>query len=111
MALRLPPVRFSLISLMVMVAYVALACAALRYATDLWSSGMFTLAVVLQMVALLCTVFRREQTRAAWIGFLVFGGGYLLLTCGPWSHEGSDLVTSQGLVWLGEKMHGEAPPT
>jgi hypothetical protein len=105
--LRLPPLRFSLLGLMALVAYVGLGCAALRYATPLWASALFTLAVGLVMIGLLGAVFRREQARAGWIGFLVFGGGYLLLTCGPWS-QGDYLLTNYGLAWLELKLHGEA---
>ncbi len=103
MRLRLPQFRFSLLGLMALVAYAAVGCAALRYSTDLWASSIFTLAVLAQMIAVLCIALRREQTRAAWIGFLVFGGGYLLLVTGLAPQ--TDLITARGLAWLEQKLH------
>ena len=95
MQLRLPRFRFSLLGLMARVAYAALACAALRYSTETWASSIFTLAILSQMIAVLCVVLLRGQSRAAWIGFLVFGGGYLFLSSGPWPQ--ADLITNRGL--------------
>ncbi len=109
MPLRLPPLRFSLLGLMALVAYVAMGCAALRYATPLLASSVFTLAVGLMMIAVLGIVLRRDQIRAGWIGFLVFGGGYLLITCGPWPQGNAHLLTNYGLAWLESKLHGETP--
>jgi hypothetical protein len=106
--MRLLRFRFSLLGLMAVVAYVAVACAAVRYSTELWASGLFTLAVVLQMVAVVCVACRSES---AWAGFLVFGGGYLLLALGPWSQSMPPLITSHGITWLDQKLHGEAPQT
>jgi hypothetical protein len=88
---------------MALVAYAALACAALRYSTELWASSLFTLAIVLQMFAVLRVALHHGQPRAAWIGVLVFGGGYLLLSSGPWPQM--DLITNRGLIWLSQKLH------
>lgn len=104
--MRLPRFRFSLLGLMALVAYAALACAALRYSTDWWASGIFTLVVLSQMLAVLCVVLRHDQARAAWIGFLVFGGGYLLLSSGLWPLP--DLITHRGLTWLQQKVQPDA---
>src|SRR5688572_26253710 len=98
--MRLLRFRFSLLGLMAVVAYVAIACAAIRYSTELWASGVFTLAVVLQMVAVICIACRRESARAAWVGFMIFGGGYLILTSGPWSQSMPPLITTHGISWL-----------
>jgi hypothetical protein len=99
--------RFSLLGLMALVAYTALACAALRYATELWASSLFTLAVLLFLFAVLAIALRSGPTRAGWIGFVLFGGGYLLLANGPWPQ--ADLVTNPALGWLQQKIHGETP--
>ena len=90
---------------MLLVGYAAIGCAALRYSTDLWASGLFTFAVLLQMIAMLAVALRNGASRAVWIGFLVFGGGYLLLACGPWQQ--ADLITSKGLTWLQQRAQGE----
>jgi hypothetical protein len=102
-----PRIRFSLLGLMALVAYTAMACAALRYATELWASSLFTLAIFVYLFAVLAIVWREGATRAGWIGFLVFGGGYLLLANGPWPQ--ADLVTNRGLGWIEQQIHGETP--
>ena len=52
--------------------------------------GAFALAV-------LAVVYRRGERRAFWLGFALFGWGYMALTAGAWWDRGADrptLITS-----------------
>ncbi len=61
-AMRHP--RFTIASLLGVVLSVAVAFAALREATDLWDSGVFTAALAALLVSLLLAVHRRDRKRA-----------------------------------------------
>ena len=96
--------RFSLASLMSSVLLIAVACAALRYASELWASVAFTLTVGLLFGATLCVVFRGGDARAFCLGFALFGWGYLFIAFGPWfrgksSPQPPDLLTSKLLAY------------
>ena len=103
--MRLPQFRFSLLGLMALVAFVGIGCAALRARNEWWASSIFTLALLLQMTALTGVLLLRDRARAAWVGVLVFGGGYLLVTSGVWPN--ANLITSRGLAWLERVIHGD----
>src|SRR5262249_16328248 len=57
----------------------AIALAALRSASELWASLLFTFAVGCFLVAEPLAVYRRAGRRAYWLGFAIFGWTYLLL--------------------------------
>ncbi|MBI3463731.1 MAG: hypothetical protein HY000_11845 [Planctomycetes bacterium] len=98
--------RFSLRGLLVAVAFIAFACAAVRFATDFWADAMFTLMMTVLLAAVLGIVFRRGEQRAHWIGFCVFGWGYLALVFGPWFQViiVPRLLTSHCLLYLHPKL-------
>ena len=101
--------RFSLASLMSSVLVIAVACAALRYASELWASVVFTLTVGLLLGATLCVVFRGGDARAFCLGFVLFGGGYLFVVFGPWfrgnaSPQPPALLTTRLLEYLHPKL-------
>jgi hypothetical protein len=101
-----PRVRFSLRGLLAAVAFVAVACAGLRYANVWWASSLFTLTLVVLIVAILGVACSKGPRRMAWLGCALFGWTYFLLVFGPWSseHLAPRLVTTQGLVYLGSKL-------
>src|SRR5262249_29134977 len=60
-------------------------------------------------LAVLGVAYRRGRTRAGWLGFALFGGGYLALTLGPWAVDAirPQLATSQLLDALHAKLAPE----
>jgi hypothetical protein len=99
--------RFSIASLLLVVLFVAVGFAALRESSDLWESGIFSLALASLLTSILLTVHRTESRRAFWIGFTVFGWGYLGL-----SLVGSiepRLMTTKALAYLDSKVPGRSP--
>jgi hypothetical protein len=80
--------RFSLAALMGIVLFCGIAVASLRYASDLWGSLLFTSAFALLLASIVGLALGRGRTRAGWLGFSVFGWGYLALCFGPWFGTG-----------------------
>ncbi len=75
--------QFSLRALAGIVAFAAVACCSLIYASQVWSSMLFTAAVVLLIFALVATIYHRGSARAFWAGSAISGWIYLLLALGP----------------------------
>jgi hypothetical protein len=98
--------RFTIASLLVAVLFVAVGFAALRESNDLWDSGIFTLTLTALLVSILLAVHRKEARRAFWLGFALFGWGYLALSLVP-SIE-SRLMTTKGLTYLDSKVPGRS---
>ncbi|HEV3116941.1 MAG TPA: FG-GAP-like repeat-containing protein, partial [Gemmataceae bacterium] len=93
--------RFSIASLLGIVVFLAVALAALREATELCDSALFSAAVALLLVSVLLGVYRTERKRAFWLGFALFGWAYLVLTLVP--HIEQRLLTRKGLAYLDSK--------
>src|SRR5262249_29856727 len=58
--------------------------AALRSASVLWASALFTIAVVALSTAILGAMATRGRSRLTWAGLAVFGWIYLGIALGPW---------------------------
>lgn len=88
--------RIPIAWLMGFIVALGVALAALRGETELWASGMFTLALLVAGVAFLGARFADRRARAAWAGYLAFEAGYLLLVGGPWFADrvGPHLLTT-----------------
>jgi uncharacterized membrane protein YgcG len=78
-----PAWRFSLLSLLVLLAAAGWGAAALVNASELWVSLTFSATAGLLALAVLVAVFRRGGARAFAIGFAVCGWLYLLLCHWP----------------------------
>ena len=94
--------QFSLRSLLVAVAAVAVGTAALLNANTWWASGLFAIEIFLLFFAAVEVIFRRGQN-AFWIGYLLAGSLYLLLLIPSTTTElGSQfraLPTTNLIVW------------
>jgi hypothetical protein len=90
--------RYNIAGMLGAVSCVAIGLAALREANDLWDSALFSLTVGLLLTAWLLAFHRTAARRAFWIGFALFGWGYLILSLIP-STE-SRLITTQALAYL-----------
>ena len=72
-------IRFPIAGLMGAVLVVALGLAALRNASETWASVMFLLTCGVLNLAVVGTLCREGAKRAWWLGFALFGWGYLVL--------------------------------
>jgi hypothetical protein len=73
-------VRFPIAGLMGAVLVVALGLAALRNASETWAGVMFLLTCGVLSLAIVGVICREDGERAWWLGFALFGWGYLLLS-------------------------------
>ena len=90
--------RYNIASMLGAISFVAVGFAALREANDQWDSGLFSLTLGLLLSAVLLAVHRTEARRAFWIGFVLFGWGYLSLSL--ISSTEARLITTQALTYL-----------
>jgi hypothetical protein len=75
--------RYNVTSALAALLFVAVGLAALREADELWYGWLFYPTFVLLLVAVLLAALRTGDRRAFWIGFAVFGWGYLSLSLIP----------------------------
>jgi hypothetical protein len=71
--------RFSLRGLLVAVTITAVGIAAMLSANAWWEAAAWMATLFALAIAVLLVAYRREQQRAFWLGFAVFGGTYLAL--------------------------------
>jgi hypothetical protein len=81
---------------MAVVLFIGLGFAALRSASPLLASAVFTLTVAILSAAVLGAMARRGRARMIWAGFALFGWIYLGTTFGPW--EAGNGVTAPPYV-------------
>jgi hypothetical protein len=96
--------RFNISSLLAVVLFLAVAFAALREATDLWDSGVFSVTAGLLIASVLLAAHRTGRRRAFWLGLALVGGAYLAASLIP--PVESRLLTTKGLAYLDSKIPG-----
>jgi hypothetical protein len=99
--------QFSIRSLLVAVTIAAVGIAALLNANGWWEAAVWLAALFILAAAVLLVVYRRDQTRAFWLGFTVFGGMYLALLLFPFSNnvfQYNSLVTTKLLALVYEAL-------
>jgi hypothetical protein len=101
-------IRFTIGRLAVVIAFAALAIAALRQSTDLWAGGVLLMSALTLLTSILLIVHRRDAARAYWIGFALFGCVYLIASEYSGAHE--RLLTTRGLAYLASKRVGAMSP-
>jgi hypothetical protein len=69
--------QFSIRTLLVAVTIAAIGIAALLNANVWWEAATWLVALGLLAIGILLCVYRRDQQRAYWLGFVIFGGLYL----------------------------------
>ena len=72
-------VRFPIAGLMWAVVVAALGSAALRNASEVWAGATFLVTCGILCLAIVGIVCRTNESRAWWLGFALFGWGYLAL--------------------------------
>jgi hypothetical protein len=83
--MRLP--RFSIASILAVIAIFAVALAALRSPSYLWANVTFSLALGALVVAIINVVYGHGAGRAYWLGFSICGGIYLAICSFPGLHD------------------------
>jgi hypothetical protein len=97
--------RFRIGTILIVVVFLAVGVAALREASDVWESGVFSLTVAALLNSILLAIYRTGKKRAFWTGFALFGCVYLMLTLIP--PIGPRLITSRALTFLDSKVRRE----
>jgi hypothetical protein len=97
---------------MAAVPVVAVACAALRFASELWASAVLTATIGMLLAGVLGMVLRRGPARAFWFGFTLFGSAYLILVFAPWCYTNvrPQLLTSKLLAYVHPKLQSSGSP-
>lgn len=97
----MPGLRYSIGGLMGAVVVAAVGLAALRSHSEAWAGGMLLLTCGTLALAVVGAVARRGARRIGWLGFSLFGWGYLFLSgCGA-DYCSSMLPTTWPLEVLG----------
>jgi hypothetical protein len=100
-------IRFTIGRLLVLVVGLAVAFAALRGATEIWDSGVFTATLGLLTASVLWAIHRSDRKRAFWLGFALFGWSYLIASLLP--PVGPRLLTTKALAYLDSKVPRTTP--
>lgn len=101
--------KFSLRSLLILIAVISVACAALANA-GIWWHSIVVSATLTGMTGLILWGTLYPGTRRAFAcGWLLFGAGYLAMVFGPWTGNnlGTNFFTSKGLAHLELKARGD----
>jgi hypothetical protein len=96
--------RFRIGSLLILVVLLGVGFAALKEAGDLWDSAVLSSTIGVLMISVLLAAAREGASRAFWVGFALFGWGYLVLTAIP-SIE-PRLPTTRALAYLDSLVPG-----
>ena len=93
--------RFSIRTAMAFILVSAIGLAALRGASELWAQMMLMTSAIAVGVSVLGASLVRGREQAWWLGFAVFGAGYLAVSAGPWVDDAfrNQLITTH---WIGE---------
>ena len=92
--------RFTIAQAMALVLLTGIGFAALRSASILWASAVFTLTVVVLSAAILGAMARRGRARMTWAGFALFGWVYLGTAFGPWADGNGVKAPPYVTKWL-----------
>ncbi len=91
-------IRFSIAGLMGAVLVAAIGLAALRNASETWAGVMLLLTCGVLALAVVGVVCRAGSERAWWLGFALFGWGYLALAFWSWHDASAPKLPT--LAWL-----------
>jgi hypothetical protein len=96
--------RFNIANLLGVILFLGVGFAALRESDDLRESAILNLTFGVLLVSILVAVRRTEAKPAFWIGFALFGWGYVALSSIP--SIDSRLLTTKELTYLDSKVPG-----
>jgi hypothetical protein len=116
--------NFSLRTLLIITAGVAVICASLVYATPIVGDLFYTLGLLMMAFSTIAAIYRRGSQRAYWIGFVILFATYFCHTVWPSEIRGTwtvmqrgrpfgfptqDLITTRLLSFLYQGLHGDMP--
>jgi len=90
--------RFNVSAILAAILFVAIGCVSLREADEFWDGGLLCVTLGLLLGAVLLAAHRTQARRAFWIGFALFGWGYLGFSLVPAIE--SRLITTKALAYL-----------
>jgi hypothetical protein len=96
--------RFTIANLLGLVLLLGVGFAALREATELWDSAVFSTTLGMLSVSVLLATHHADRRRAFWLGFALFGWLYLGASLIPPIE--SRLLTTGALAQLDSKVPG-----
>jgi len=106
--------QFSVRHLLIAVAFSALGITALMNAGGWWVSALWIVVILLLAAAVLLCVYRRDESRAFWLGFLVFGWTYFGVVLYAYMPSGASartdpvyseyLLTTRLIYWANSMM-------
>jgi hypothetical protein len=96
--------RFTIAHLLGLALLIAVGFAALREATELWDSAVFSTTLGVLSVAVLLAIHRADRSRAYWLRFAVFG--WIALGASLVPPIESRLLTTRALAWLDAHVPG-----
>jgi hypothetical protein len=103
-------IHFSIAGLMGIVVVAAIGLAALRNASETWAGVMLLLTCGVLALAVVGVFCRAEGERAWWLGFALFGWGYLALALGFWREDRSPRLPTLVLLDTISRKLGVIPP-
>ncbi len=98
-------VRFSLASLMLILVYASISCAALVHATGIWPQVAVTMTVVVLLLFTLGAVFWQGAARVFAVGASITGGIYFLLVFTSVLNVREFLLTETAVRYLFNTIH------
>lgn len=109
----MPHLRISVAGMMILLLVLGGVLASLRFPSDAAAAAVLLVTQVTLAFAILAVVYRAGEGRAFWLGFALFGWGYMALTWGPWLGQSTDrpeMLTSIALDHLGTWFHRTPDP-
>ncbi len=105
--------RISVAGMMILLLGLGLVLASLRFPSDAAAAAALLLTQATLAFAILAVVYRAGEGRAFWLGFALFGWGYMALTWESWlgrSAHRPETLTSIALDHLAAWFHGTPDP-
>jgi hypothetical protein len=105
--------RISVAGMMILLLGLGLVLASLRFPSDAAAAAALLVTQATLAFAILAVVYRAAEGRAFWLGFALFGWGYMALTWESWLGQSADrpeMLTSIALDHLGAWFHRTPGP-
>ncbi len=105
--------RISVAGMMILLLGLGVVLASVRFPSDAAAAAVLLATQATLAFAMLAVVYRAREGRAFWLGFALFGWGYMALTWESWSGQKADrpeMLTSIALEHLGAWIHRAPEP-
>jgi hypothetical protein len=105
--------RITVAGMMILLLGLGLVLASLRFPSDAAAAAVLLVTQATLAFAILAVVYRAGEGRAFWLGFALFGWGYMALTWELWLGQSADrpeILTSIALDHLGAWFHRTPDP-